>query len=194
MRVFIIILVLIFSFQSFTNADDISEFEIEGMSIGDSLLNYFSEEKIKKEEKNAYIWKTKFLIIGFNDAKFKTYEKVQFAYKKNDKKYIIHGLDGIIKYHNNIKECYKKKKDIVSEISNIFTSAKIHNHKGPHQADKSNNSISEVTEYWFAEGDLARVICNDFSTEFENKRWYDELSVVLNSKEYANFLMNEAYK
>ena len=176
------------------HSDDISEFEIEGMSIGDSLLDYFSEEKIKKEEKNAYIWKTKFLIIGFNDAKFKTYEKVQFAYKKNDKKYIIHGLDGIIKYHHNIKECYKKKKDIVSEISNIFTSAKIHNHKGPHQVDKSNNSISDVTEYWFAEGDLARVICNDFSTEFENKRWHDELSVVLNSKEYANFLMNEAYK
>jgi len=34
MRVFISVLVLIFSFQSWTKADDISEFEIEGMSIG----------------------------------------------------------------------------------------------------------------------------------------------------------------
>ena len=28
-------------------ADDISDFEIEGMSVGDSLLDYFSESKIK---------------------------------------------------------------------------------------------------------------------------------------------------
>ena len=30
-------------------ADDIKDFEIEGMSIGDSLLDYFSEEEIKKK-------------------------------------------------------------------------------------------------------------------------------------------------
>ena len=43
MRVFIIVLVLIFSLQSWTKADDISDFEIEGMSIGDSLLKKFSK-------------------------------------------------------------------------------------------------------------------------------------------------------
>ena len=42
MRVFIAVLVLIFSFQSWTKADDIRDFEIEGMSIGDSLLKYVS--------------------------------------------------------------------------------------------------------------------------------------------------------
>ena len=49
MRVFIAVLVLIFSLQSWTKADDISEFEIEGMSIGDSLLDHFSEEEIKEK-------------------------------------------------------------------------------------------------------------------------------------------------
>ena len=49
MRVFIAVIILIFSLQSWTKADDISDFEIEGMSIGDSLLDYFSEDKIKKE-------------------------------------------------------------------------------------------------------------------------------------------------
>ena len=48
MRVFIILLVLIFSLQSLTKADDISDFEIEGMSIGDSLLDFFSEDEILK--------------------------------------------------------------------------------------------------------------------------------------------------
>ena len=47
MRVFLAVLVLIFSLQSWTKADDIRNFQIEGMSIGDSLLDYFSEDKIK---------------------------------------------------------------------------------------------------------------------------------------------------
>ena len=46
MRIFLAVLVLIFSLQSWAKADDIKEFEIEGMSVGDSLLDYFSEEEI----------------------------------------------------------------------------------------------------------------------------------------------------
>ena len=49
MRVFIAVLVLIFSLQSWTKADDIRDFEIEGMSIGDSLLEFASEKEIKKK-------------------------------------------------------------------------------------------------------------------------------------------------
>ena len=44
MKKTLIILVLLFSSSVF--ADDISDFEIEGMSVGDSLLDYFSEEEI----------------------------------------------------------------------------------------------------------------------------------------------------
>ena len=50
MRVFIAVLVLIFSLQSWTNADDITDFQIEGISIGDSLLDYFSESEFKNSE------------------------------------------------------------------------------------------------------------------------------------------------
>ena len=46
MRVFLAVLVLIFSLQSWTNADDVRDFEIEGMSIGDSLLDHFSKDEI----------------------------------------------------------------------------------------------------------------------------------------------------
>ena len=52
MRAFIIVLVLIFSLQSWTKADDIKDFEIEGISIGDSLLDYFSEEEINNAKKH----------------------------------------------------------------------------------------------------------------------------------------------
>ena len=51
MRVFLAVLVLIFSLQSWTKADDISDFEIEGISIGDSLLDYYNEEEILTQKK-----------------------------------------------------------------------------------------------------------------------------------------------
>ena len=49
MRIFLItFLILIFNLQTWTNADDIKDFEIEGMSIGDSLLNYYSTNEISE--------------------------------------------------------------------------------------------------------------------------------------------------
>ena len=44
MKILLTLFVLLFS--SSVVAEDISDFEIEGMSIGDSLLDYFSEKKI----------------------------------------------------------------------------------------------------------------------------------------------------
>ena len=77
MRVFIAVLVLIFSLQSWTKADDIRDFEIEGISIGDSLLDHFSENEIKKSlnDKLAYPASDKFSQIDpFKE--FINYEKI----------------------------------------------------------------------------------------------------------------------
>ena len=52
MKKTLIILVLFLS--SLVFADDISDFQIEGMSVGDSLLDYFSEKKIKKSKRKTH--------------------------------------------------------------------------------------------------------------------------------------------
>ena len=46
-KIFLVIIFVLFNFQSLTKADDISDFQIEGMSVGDSLLNFYNEKKIK---------------------------------------------------------------------------------------------------------------------------------------------------
>ena len=79
MKAILVFLILTFSFQSLTKADDIREFEIEGMSVGDSLLNYFSEEEIiKATRENQYEDKDgKFIDVNFFDdtvSFLKTYE------------------------------------------------------------------------------------------------------------------------
>ena len=45
MKRLLLILILTFSFYTLTKADDIRDFQIEGMSIGDSPLDYFIEKK-----------------------------------------------------------------------------------------------------------------------------------------------------
>ena len=59
MRRLLLILILTFSFQSWTNADDIRDFEIEGISVGESLLNHFSENNIQQEIKSEFSFKYK---------------------------------------------------------------------------------------------------------------------------------------
>ena len=44
-KLFIIIIVFV-SLQSWSSADDIRDFEIEGVSVGDSLLDFFNKKKI----------------------------------------------------------------------------------------------------------------------------------------------------
>ena len=54
MKRLLLILILTLSFQSWTKADDIRDFEIEGMSIGDSLLDFATVGKINLGERKYY--------------------------------------------------------------------------------------------------------------------------------------------
>ena len=56
-----------------TQADDIRDLEIEGMSIGDSLLDYFSEEEIEKNIMSYYKNKAIIKIACFNWSKESSY-------------------------------------------------------------------------------------------------------------------------
>ena len=80
MRLFIAVLVLILTLQSFPKADDIRDFEIEGMSIGDSLLNYMSLDEI-----NSSILKSKYKNNSFIRAEFynnlEVYDAIQLHFK-----------------------------------------------------------------------------------------------------------------
>ena len=110
MRVCIIVLVLIFSLQSLTKADDIRDFQIEGISIGSSLIDYFTKNEINKEKKYRikYPNSNKFTAITFIEySKFKIYDSVQANVKTNDKNYIIYSISGINYFKNKIDDCKK---------------------------------------------------------------------------------------
>ena len=192
MRTFISVLVLIFSLQSLANADDIRDFQIEGMSIGDSALNFFTTTQINNNKRNYFKSKKFTPVQNDNLSFFQTYDAVDFIFKTGDENYIIHSLSGVLKYENNIEECYQKMDEIVSEMDSLFKFAKKYPKSSyKHQNDKTQKSIVTDVDYVFNNGDTVVVACYDYS---EAHGGQDHLSVAIDTNEIYNFFINEAYK
>ena len=197
MRIFITILILIFSLQSWTKADDIRDFQIEGVGIYESLLNYMTEEEIKNEEKFLYkskkfasTWVKK---SSYSPLKLEKYDMVTFSYKRNDKKYIIYSIEAAINYKDNIEDCYKQKKIIENELSDLFN-IELVSYDKDYSGDPSGESKVSVSDLSFDNGGAARVICYDISQKLaDEKGWWDRLTVIINSEEFIKFLANDAY-
>jgi len=191
------ILILILILQTPSQADDIRDFQIEGMSVGDSLLDYFSENKIKKNNRNyTHYASDKFYVVGMDyENSFKIYDVLDIHLKANDKKYIIKGIAGVIYFFENINDCYKQQDDIVSELSQIFKTAEVDNAgSAAHPADKTGKSKTTDIYFDFKSGDSIKVSCFDWSEEMTKKfRYGDHLRVSINTNELVKWLRYEAF-
>ena len=197
MKRFLLIFFLTFSFEILVKADDIRDFEIEGLSLGDSALEIQNKDAIEEQKKlpDAFYPKSKrFFTVSFGKSKLnlETYEALQLELKSNDSKYIIYSIMGKIYFPNNIEGCYKKQNDIAKDLAKLFKNVQI-DHKGisNHGWDKSGKSTRKRIIFWFdGTEDYVKLVCNDWSDELNQR---DNLGVTINSGEFANFLRNEAY-
>tara|TARA_Y100000816_G_C25823633_1_gene430918 strand:+ start:90 stop:677 length:588 start_codon:yes stop_codon:yes gene_type:complete len=189
------ILLLVFSLQSFTKADDIKDFQIEGMSIGDSALDYYTKKELKNFIKTYYPKSKKFYLLEIEDPKYKVYDGVQFAFKKKDKAYIIYGLNGFVFYETKFNQCLKKKKEIESELNQLFKNSNVVKGEGSHSGDPSGKSKQWQTQYILNDKKGAVSIdCIDWHKKITKEEGFtDNLSIAIYSKEYENFVRYEAY-
>jgi len=186
MRLFLAILILIFGFQSWAKADDISEFEIEGMSLGESLLDHFTLEFIKNNSDYGDNYKSKEFFdveILNHNSQFEIYDGIQIAVKSNDKSFIIHGIDGV-KIYTNINKCLKDRKNIVEELSILFINAdRFDRKKISHPSYK--NSFTTDTFLTLSNDNEVVISCYEFSkdTGFDHQlrvsMWSKELNLWL---------------
>jgi len=185
------ILVLVLILITPSQADDIRDFQIEGMSVGDSLLDYFSKEEIKQAENNSTLMGDEKFIIIFSPSQSEIYDQVQITYKFKDKKYLIHSLEGKLEFKNNIKGCDKKMKEISNEVKDMFKDVEITEAVDKiHDGDESGKSTTTGTFFLFKSKDYVDIYCTDWSTEmYEKEGWIDDLTVTLGSSEYRNFLI-----
>ena len=190
MKRFLIILILIFTLPTPSRADDITDFQIEGMSVGDSLLDFMSKSYI--DDETVFLFKNKKYATIFFNRKKEIYDDVQISFLANSSKYLISDMEGKLYFPNDIKGCLNKKKTIVKEISDLLGNIGIEKGKinKKHRADKTGKSKVFINAFWFEDGSTLQVYCTDWSEEMGHD---DELKVVVASKEKLDFITYEAY-
>tara|TARA_Y100000310_G_scaffold95390_1_gene93197 strand:- start:238 stop:801 length:564 start_codon:yes stop_codon:yes gene_type:complete len=177
MKKFLAILILILTFQTPSQADDIRDFQIEGMSVGDSLLDYFSLNEISENTNNEL--KIKGVIaVNFSELpSFKTFDDVLFYLMKNDKKYIIYGISGRIYYDENIDACYRTQNEIDKELSKFFINAKrVEKPEIEGYREDPSSRIKQIF-YDFVSRDYIVINCVNY------KKWSDTLEMSLITSE-----------
>ena len=120
MKKIFFLIILLLSFQNLSSAGEIKNFQIEGMKIGDSALDYFSETQLEDNEQGWH---------NFNYNEYSTsympgkgiYKWFLVSYKNDDNNFIIEGLVGGLEKSNfDINECNNKLDVTALNISMLF--------------------------------------------------------------------------
>jgi len=193
MKKLLAIIILSLCFITPSQADDIRDFQIEGISIGDSLLNNFSKEQIQMapryDNTNTNAKSDKFYEVRFKGIG--NYAEMMFSLKKNDQTFKIYAVQAVEKYKNNISECYKKIDKIADEIETLFSDVKRSKRTFSHRGDKTKKSkVTQIAFTWKSR-DRVSVQCYDWTKEM---RYWDNLRVAILSVEFRNWLRDEKYK
>ena len=193
LRVFISIIILIFSSQSLTKADDISELLIEEMSVGDSLLQYMSIDEINEEfsiTKNHYVYLRKPLKYRevYLYKNFENYDVVSFFVNPNDANLTILAIRGLNPFINKMDKCLNKRSDIAKEIEKIISKYSKDESNFKSSLDTSGRSIRNNLTYILPSGDEILLSCNDWEETLRKKNnWSEGISVMIWRKEIVDW-------
>ena len=184
----------LFSFSVPSFADDIKDFEIEGISIGDSLLDHLSKEEIITEiekHKPEYNYLTDEFGEVYLYGKFEIYDSLSFFVKPDDENYTIYYIAGSIVYDDKIKQCYAKQKEIVKEFSLSYKNTRKVEGTFAFPLDPTGKSTNRYVQFIFNSGDVIMVSCYKYEKSMKIKNnWADNLSVEIKKKEQSDWMKN----
>ena len=171
------------------NADKINDFQIEGISIGESALDFYSKIEILKGTKQ-YFKNDRYTIVEIK-KNLNLYDVLQFTFLTNDRTKDITSLSGIVYYRENIKNCYDEIDNIYKDVKQIFPNFRDDGKLTyKHNSDKSGKS--SITDYVLISNnkDEIQIGCTDFSKIHGGD---DHLNIAIKTQGYREFLHNEAY-
>jgi hypothetical protein len=189
---YLFLFVLSFSIPS--SADDFKDLQIEGISIGDSLLNYISKKDILSEiQKNKPAYN--YLNDDFGEVYLRNniekYDFLSVFVKQKDKLYTIYSIAGLIMYDNKLEQCLAKQEEIEKEFSSMFTNTKINSYTLKFDWDPTGNSTSQNVEFVFSSGNFIEINCTKYEKNLKIKNnWSDGLQVTINKKEIKDWFSN----
>jgi len=186
-------------------ADDISDFSIEGISIGDSLLDYMTEDEILEEvEKNIdrypYL-KEPYKYVQINlGGEFQTYDFLSFIIKNNstnayvgnkNEKFIIELIRGGINFDEDFDNCILKRDELEKILSGMFPNEPKEEYNFAHHADPSGNSFIDGIDFTFDSGAEIDIYCSNHEETFRlKKNWREGLDVAISSADSALWLQD----
>jgi len=124
MKIILRIVFLSFLLSTSAYTDNIKDFKIESMSIGDSALNYFTESQLEDGELDWFNYSYKEYSTSLVPGKG-IYDWFKISYKGADEDFIIEGLVGIVvkkKYEDD--KCNKELDNTALKISELFNNTK----------------------------------------------------------------------
>jgi len=184
-----LIFILILNFQSFSKADDISDFEIEGMSINKSVLDFMSVNEVLDNTLPYFETKRKYYITSIL-SNLKLYDQVEIYLKSNDNKFIIKTIVAGL-FIDDLDQCLKKKKVIVKDLDQIFSNIKKLSGSKKHEADPTGKSIHYIDQYNLGYPNHIRVECTQFSDQMINSGMaQNSLNVVVMTKEINDWIVS----
>ena len=191
---FLIILVLIFYLPNLSIADDIRDFQIEGISIGDSLLDIATEKEINKAKSSEQFPNDKFIIYYLEELKpLKNYDWVSVTTKKNEKNYIVTNIGGAISY-KKLDKCLELQKEIQKDVERLFKANDKQEDIYASKQDKTGNSKVYGVQYYLKPYPSNESIAINCYHMTDASKLEKSLKITVNSEEYAYFIINEAYK
>ena len=189
-----LLLILLLSISQITSADELSDFEVLGMSIDDNLLDFITEDEIldeidKRKTLNRYSHlkePNKFLEITVPKQENDLYDGAEVFIKNTiPRDNTIHGIRGYRYYIEDFDACIKKRNQIAEILTNFFPDAKTGS-----LITEGKNKITDN----FSIGNSERIIdvnCIDLEETYRLKNNFKEgLEFVIRNKEFSDWALD----
>lgn len=168
-----IFFILVFFFSSLTLANEnIKQFRIEGIRLGDSVIDHFPGRDVVSNITSKYDHLSDEFHVSelYRHKNFKKYDEVHLVIKSDSEDILfpIYGISGLIYYEKDIENCYTEKDKLVKELGTIFKNdietgvVKVKWSHLKHPSDLSGQSDYEESKFYFDWG-FARITCYDMA-------------------------------
>ena len=191
-----LLLILLLSISQITSADELSDFEVLGMSIEDNLLDFMPEvdifyeiEKHKTLNRYSYLKEpNKFLEITVSKKENDLYDgAVVFIKNTIPRDNTIHGIRGYRYYIEDFDTCIKKRNRIAEILTNFFPDAETGS-----LIDEDNEGITDTFSIGYpAKNRIIDVFCSDLEETYRLKNNFKEgLEFVIRNKEFSDWALD----
>ncbi|WP_435086994.1 hypothetical protein ACIJYD_03145 [Candidatus Pelagibacter bacterium nBUS_33] len=188
----LLILFLTLSFYPLTNAEDIRDFEIEGMSIGDNLINHMTKKEINYNDQGHYPKNSIFFEVNYTGTK-NQYDYVNLGVKRRDRNFKIYYIRAM-NVVNNKNKCIKIKKKITKDFKKLFPNSYFQEGSQKHYFYK--NSTQYISQFSIKananQSDHTRVECMIVSDKDKkiHGNLMSTLEVIISAEEFSKWLDN----